>query len=133
MNLIETIHQRWAAAAALNAILPASRLHTGLNPEPSLPRATVNKQSDKPLSYEADGSAVDAVVLRFVVFHQHHAEAAAIVHQIKVAFDRSTFDLAGNDKVQLMQRLNDCEEPMADGTWQMTIDFECTVYLAAGI
>jgi len=133
MNLIEVIHQRWAAATALNVLLPASRLFTGLSPDPSLPRATVNKQSDKPTSYESDGSSIDAVVLRFLVFHDRHAEAAAIVHQIKAAFDRSTFALAGNDVVQLMQRVNDFEEQLADGVWQMTIDFECTVYLAAGV
>jgi hypothetical protein len=133
MNLIEVIHQRWAAATALSALLPVSRLCTGLSPDPGTPRATVNKQSDKPTSYESDDSAIDAVVLRFLVFHDRHAEAAAIIHQIKAAFDRSTFALAGSDVVQLMQRVNDFEEQLADGIWQMTIDFECTVYLAAGV
>ena len=43
------------------------------------------------------------------------------------------FALADADAVQLMQRVNDFEEQLDDGTWQMTIDFECTVYLAAGV
>jgi len=133
MNLVQTIHQRWAAAAALNALLPAARVFTGMSFEPSLPRATIGKQSDTPTSYASDGSAIDTVVIRFLVFHEHYDDAAEIVQQIKVAFDRSSFALAGDDQVQLMQRSNDFEEQLDDGTWQMTIDFQCTVYLASGV
>jgi hypothetical protein len=133
MNLIQVIHERWAAAAALNNLLPAARLCTGISGDAALPRATLNKQSDKPTTYADDGSAIDAVVLRFVVFHARYAEAAEIVHQMKVAFDRSTFALAGGDQVQKMERVNDFETQFDDGAWQMTIDFQCTVYLAAGV
>ena len=40
MNLVQVIHQRWAAAAALDALLPASRVFTGLGPDARLPLAT---------------------------------------------------------------------------------------------
>jgi hypothetical protein len=132
MNLSQVIHERWAAATALNSVLPSTSVHTGLNVHPTLPRASILKQSDKP-TYATDGSATDTVVLRIVVYHDNHAEASDIVHQIKVAFDRSTFALSGSDQVKLMQRSNDFEEQLDDGTWQMTIDFTCTVYLSAGV
>lgn len=133
MNLLQVIHERWAAATALNDLLPASRVHTGVCTSPETPRAAILKTSDKPDAYGTDGSAVDIVGLRIVVYHEHHAEAAAIIHQIKSAFDRKSFTLAGSDQVQMMQRTNDFEEPLDNGHWRMTIDFHCTVYLAAGV
>jgi len=133
MNLIQTIHQRWKNSATLNALLPDSRVFTGMSVDSSMPRAVINKQSDKPTSYASNGSAIDSVVLRFIIFQENYADAAEIVHQIKVAFDRSSFALDGNDRVQSMQRINDFETQLADGSWQMTIDFLCTVYLASGV
>ena len=133
MNLAQVIHQRWAAAAGLNDLLPAARVYTGMSFDPSLPFAAIGKESDRPKSYQNDGSAVDTVGLRIRVFHERHADAAAIVHQIKAAFDRTAFDLAGSDKVLIMQRVNDFEQQRDDGAWQMVVDFNCTVYLAAGV
>ncbi len=133
MNLMQAVHQRWAAATALNAVLPATRVFTGMSCDSSLPRASITKQSDKPTSYASDGSAIDAVAVRIVVFHDHYDAATEIIHQVKATFDRSSFALSGGDQVQLMQRVNDFEEQLDDGTWQMTVDFGCTVYLAAGV
>ena len=132
MNLAQVIHQRWAAADALNALLPASRVYTGVSFDPVLPLAVLAKESDRPDSYQSDGSAIDLVVLRIRVFHAQHDAAAKIIHQIKKAFDRTTFDLTGGDTVLDMQRTNDHEQQRSDGSWEMTIDFKCTVYLASG-
>ena len=132
MNLAQVIHQRWAAAAGLNAILPAARVYTGMSFDSSLPFAVITKESDRP-TYADDGSAVDDVGLRIRVFHERHAAAAEIIHEIKVAMDRTAFDLAGSDKVLNMQRVNDFEQQRDDGTWQMVIDFTCSVYLASGV
>ena len=132
MNLAQVIHQRWAAAVALNALLPAARVYTGASFDPALPLATIAKESDKPDSYQSDGSAIDLVILRIRVFHARHAAAAEIVHEIKMAFDRTAFDLAGGDTVLNMQRVNDYEGQRDDGAWEMVIDFKCAVYLALG-
>jgi hypothetical protein len=132
MNLVQVIHQRWEAATALNALLPVSRVYTGAGYDPVPPLAVIFKQSDKPDSYDVDGSAIDIVVLRIRVLHVHYDAAAAIIHEIKKAFDRTSFALSGSDTVQNMQRINDIEDQRNDGIWEMTIDFECTVYLASG-
>jgi hypothetical protein len=132
MNLAQVIHQRWAAAAALSALLPASRVYTGASFDPALPLAVITKESDRPDSYESDGSAIDLVVLRMRVLHTRHAAAAEIIHEIKKAFDRTSFDLSGGDQVLNIQRVNDYEQQRPNGDWEMIIDFECTVYLALG-
>ncbi len=133
MNLSQVIHQRWAAATALDDLLPAQRVYTGASFDPAPPFATITKQSDRPDSYQSDGSAIDLVVLRIRVFHDRCDSAEEIIHAIKNAFDRTAFDLAGADKVLNMQRLNDYQQQRDDGVWEMIIDFKCTVYLASGV
>jgi hypothetical protein len=133
MNLAQVIHQRWAANSALNNLLPAARVYTGLSFDPAEPFAVISKEKDRPETYHSDGSAIDVVGLRIQVFHDHYDAGAAIMHQIKTAFDRTNFDLAGSDKVLNINRANDSERQTDDGVWQFTIDFDCTVFLAAGV
>ncbi|MEN6556879.1 MAG: DUF3168 domain-containing protein [Thermoguttaceae bacterium] len=133
MNLLTTIHERWAASTALNALLPVARLFTGACGDALPPLASILKRSDQPDSYQSDGSAIDVVVLRMHILHADYVAAAQIIHQIKKTFDRTTFDLDGGDRVQNMQRINDGEQQRDDGVWKMTIDFQCTVYLASGV
>jgi len=132
MNLAQAIHERWAEAAALNALLPVSRVYTGASFDPALPLVVISKQSDKPDSYQSDGSAIDVVVLQMRVLHARYDAAAEIMREIKKAFDRTSFDLADGDTVQNMQRINDYERQRADGAWELIIDFKCTIYLASG-
>jgi hypothetical protein len=133
MNLAQVIHQRWAANTTLNGLLPATRVYTGLSFDPARPFAVVSKESDKPESHHSDGSAIDTVGLRIQVFHDHYDAGAAILNQIKMAFDRTAFDLAGSDKVLNIERGNDSEQQNNDGAWQFILDFKCTVYLASGV
>jgi hypothetical protein len=133
MNLAQVIHQRWAANSALNNLLPAARVYTGLSFDPSEPFAVISKEKDRPETYHSDGSAIDVVGLRIQVFHDHYDAGAAILHQIKTAFDRTNFDLAGSDKVLNIKRANDSERQTDDGVWQFIIDFDCTVFLASGV
>src|SRR3972149_10910601 len=133
MNLAQVIHQRWAAATTLNGLLPASRVDTGLSFDPLRPFAVISKESDRPETYHSDGSAVDTVGLRIQVFHDNYDAGAEIMHQIKVAFDRTAFDLAGSDKVLNIERSNDWERQHNDGAWHFVVAFKCTGSLAAGI
>jgi hypothetical protein len=133
MNLAQVIHQRWAANSALNNLLPAARVYTGLSFDPVEPFAVISKEKDRPETYHSDGSAIDVVGLRIQVFHDHYDAGAAILHQIKTAFDRTNFDLAGSDKVLNINRANDSERQTDDGVWQFIIDFDCTVFLASGV
>jgi len=131
MNLAEVIHQRWAAASGLNGLLPATSVYTGLSIDPQMPYAVISKRSNRPTARHNDGSGVDAVGVRIEVFHDDRDAAAAIIEQLKAAFDRTDFALSGSDKVINMQRLDDSERQNDDGVWQMTIDFHCAVYLGA--
>jgi hypothetical protein len=133
MNLAQVIHQRWAAAEALNDLLPAARVYTGLSVDLTMPFAVISKQSDRPVSRCNDGSAVDTIGVRIQVFHDDYDSAAATVQQVKAVFDQSSFALAGGDRVITMQRADDSEQQEEDGVWRMVIDFNCTVYLADGV
>ncbi len=131
MNLVQAIHARWAAAAALEAVLPASRLYTGVCPDAALPWATVGKESQRPVACHNDGSAAVAVGVKIEVFCGEHDAGAAVVEQVIAAFDRCDFALAGSDRVVDMRRVNDFEWQSDDGVWQFTCEFQCVVFLAA--
>jgi len=133
MNLAQVIHQRWAAAAALNGLLPASRVHTGMSAGGPLPFAVLSKENDRPVERFGDGSAIDTVGVRIQVFCEDADAGEAVMHQIKTAFDCTNFDLAASDKVIDMKRTNDFARQLDDGTWQFVIDFDCTVQLATGV
>jgi len=133
MNLAQAIHQRWAAAAALSELLPAARVHTGLSVGPTTPYAVISRPDQSPVSLHHDGSGIDAVTLRIQVYHDQYDAAAAIVQEIKAAFDRTSFELAGADRVLFMRRTADSEHQGEDGLWRLLVDFRCTVYLASGI
>jgi len=133
MNLAQVIHQRWAAASALNDLLPASRVHTGISTGGPLPFAVLSKENDRPVERFGDGSAIDTVGVRIQVFCEDADAGAAVMHQIKTAFDCTSFDLAASDKVIDMKRTNDFARPLDDGTWQFVVDFDCTVQLATGV
>ncbi|MBN2581412.1 MAG: DUF3168 domain-containing protein [Pirellulales bacterium] len=133
MNLLQVLHQRWSADAALSNLLPASRVFTGLSPDRSLPYAVFSKASQRPLSLLGDGSAVDRVGVRIRLFHDRYDDGAEIAQQVKAAFDRIAFDLADDKKVLNMQRTDESEEQHDDGAWEFTVHFDCTVSLPAGV
>lgn len=133
MNLAQVLHQRWAAAEALNALLPVSRVFTGMSTDPVAPFAVISKRSGRPLASFSDGSGIDVVGVRIQVFHERYDSAAAIVEQVKTTFDRTAFPLAGSDRVLHVERTNEFEGQEKNGTWRMVIDLQCTVELAAGV
>jgi hypothetical protein len=133
MNLAQVLHQRWAAAAGLSALLPAGRVFTGASPDGHRPFAIIGKRSHRPQSRFNDGSSFDAVVVRIEILDDEYDRAAAILAEVKAAFDRAAFDLAGAQRVLVMQRIDDFETQADDGTWRMTIDFECQVLVGGGI
>ncbi len=132
MNLLQAIHSRWAAAEDLNSLLPAARVFTGASFDAALPWASILKRSDRPESYETDGSAIDLVVLRVRVYHAQHEAASEIIGEVKKTFNRASFELDGGDIVLDIHRVNDFERQRDDGAWEMTLDLEFRVYLATG-
>ena len=114
-------------------MLPAARVYTGLSVDPATPYAVISKQRQSPQTIHNDGSGIDTVVVRMQVFDDRLDRAAAILEQVKVAFDRTAFELSGSDKVLYMQRADESERQQDDGLWRLVVDFHCTVYLASGV
>jgi len=132
MNLSQVIHQRWAAAAELNGLLPAARLSTGLNVDPTTPYAVISKEGQTPRSLHHDGTGIDEVKVRIQVYHDQYDQAEAILEQIDRTFHRTSFELSGSDRVLFMQRVGDFENQNDDGLWRFVVDFRVSVYLASG-
>ena len=132
MNLAKYLHQLWAEAAELNALLPAAKVFTGMSSDPARPYAVIAKESAKPFSRHNDGSALDKVLMRIQVYHGGYDAGLAVVNEIKSAFKRAAFDLDGGCKVLAMRRIGESEKQLDAEEWQFTVDFQCTVYLRQG-
>jgi hypothetical protein len=133
MNVGKLIHERWAAAAALNALLPVSRVVTGtyFAEEPSLDDgyATITRPGDAPLAWFADGSRLDRVPVRITVYvsRDKHDEGEAIADAVKMAFDGAACSLSTDDMV--LRMMLSAYQPLDDddGNWYFILDFDCTV------
>lgn len=133
MSLEQTIHQRWAADAALGALLPAERVTTGRATCSKRPYATIVRTASRPALRTNAGDAVDEVTLRIDIWHDRHHAGQAILQQVKAAFDRSDFALPGGQRVIQMRRTSDVAVQHDDGLWQFTIEFLVQVYLPRGV
>ena len=132
MNLEQTMHQRWAAASGLNALLSATRLRTGLARNAAVPYATLTPRSSRTIVRTNAGDALEQVALAIHVWHDDFDAGQAIADLVDATFDQSEFDLAGQDRVIQMRRTARAATQHADGVWQWTIEFELDVYLGSG-
>jgi len=132
VNLEQVIHQRWAAAQALNALLPAENVKTGRSAGDPVPYATITRLENRTVFRTNAGDALDEVTLRVNVWHDDYDAGRAIAEQVKAALDRSDFALSGSDRVVQMRRTNDSASQHDDGAWQFTVEFLIEVYLSSG-
>ena len=133
MNLARYTHERWAATAELNELLPEEKVFTGMSGEPAPPYAVISQEGRKPFSRHSDGSAIDKMLLRIQVFHGQYDAGLAIVREINVAFEGGSFDLDDGCKVFGMLRIDQREKQLAADLWQFIVDFEITAYAPEGV
>lgn len=134
MNLAQVLQARWAATPALESLFPARQVITGsyFAVDPGSRFATITLPGGKVESYANDGSAVDVVLVRIALCHDDYQQGRAAVEAVLAAFDRSAFDLAGADKVVVMQKTappQEAQDPNS-GRWTWNLDFQCRVSLA---
>lgn len=148
MNLNEVIHTRWAADATLNGLLASTKFQTGIHfasddedppREPEFPYATLTRPGDTPEGWANDGSGLLDALVRITVYHDapNYDEGLAIADAVKSCFNRTDFSLSGSDEVLNMQlagyqEIQDTDEANY-GAWFFVLDFNCQVYLAAGV
>lgn len=133
MNLLQVIHERWAADGTLNGLLDSANVYTGNAPDAALPFCVVERGSQEPEWQSNCQTAADRVGIRFQLFHENRDDGYAIAEGIKAFFNRSNFSLSGSDVVQTMERAGDFEIQDPDGVWRFVIDFQCLIYLSAGV
>jgi hypothetical protein len=132
MKLEQAIHERWAAAGALSALLPAEKLSTGFSRASGTPYAVLIRSSGRNLFCTNAGDALDEITLAIHVWHDDHDAGRAILEQIQATFDRSAFDLSDGPRVVQMRRAAEAAAQHEGGAWQFTIEFLVQVYLPSG-
>ena len=132
MNLEQAIHQRWASSGRLSSLLPVERVRTGLVRGAGIPYATLARKPGRTVFRTNAGDALDEIPLVIQLWHDRFDAGQAIAEEIKAAFDRGQFVLAGGDRVTDMRRSSESVVQHSDGTWQWAIEFSVQVYLTAG-
>ena len=132
MNLEQAIHQRWAATEELASLVPAENVSTGRRFHAALPYATIRRKAGRTVLRTNAQAALDEVVLEISVWHENHDAGRAAAEAVRAAFDRSSFTLAGGNRVMQMRRTADSTAQTQDGTWRMTIEFLVQVHLSSG-
>jgi hypothetical protein len=132
MELEAAIHQRWAATPALESLLSAQRVRTGLVHAEGRPYATLERKSSRTAFRTNAGDALDEVTLAIHVWHDSHDAGRAIVQAILAAFDRSDFDFDGGDRVVQMRRTADSAKQHDNNAGQFSLEFSLSVHLCSG-
>jgi len=132
MNLEQAIHQRWAAAGTLSALLPAEKLRTGLARGLGLPYAVLTRKAGRNVFRSSGGQALDEVILAVHVWHEEYDAGRAIVREIKAAFDNGDFSLPDGPRAVAMRWTGEAA-PHYDGkAWRFELEFLVQVDLPSG-
>ena len=133
MEIEAAIHRRWAATPALDALLSADRLRTGLVHGDDRPYATLERKSSRTAFRTNAGDALDEVTLAIHVWHDSFDAGQAIVEAILAAFDNSSFDCGAGDRVVQIRRTAQSAKQQANNAWQFILEFSASVHLCSGV
>ena len=128
MSLEQAIHRRWAADAALAALLPPERFTTGRASAGLLPYATLARRSNRAAWRTAAGDRLDETEVAIHVWHEDYDAGRAIAGRVEALFDRAAFDMEGGARVVQMRRLDDDAAQGPDGVWRFTLVFLAQVH-----
>ncbi len=132
MSLEQAVHQRWAAASALVALLPAENVSTGLAAGRTLPYATIARKLGRATLRTNAGATLEEVTLRINVWHDDHDAGREIVEEVEAAFDGADFALSSGERVIQMRRTDEQGSQRDDGIWLFRLEFLVHVYLPTG-
>jgi hypothetical protein len=127
MSLEAAFHQRWAATAALEGLLPAGRLKTGLV-RGGNPSASLACTSCRTVLRTSAGDRVDEVGLEVRVRHDDYDAGRAIADQVTAAFDNSRFAVSAAEHVIHARRTGASARPQAGGGWEFLVEFLVQVH-----
>jgi hypothetical protein len=133
MELEAAIHDRWALTPALESLLPAERVRTGLVHGEGRPYATIERKSSRTAFRTNAGDSLDEITLAIHVWHDSYDAGQAIVQAILAALDRSDFDFGAGDRVVQMRRTAESAKQHDNNVWQFSLEFSVSVHLCSGV
>lgn len=126
MSLEQAIHARYAADAALTALVPAARFLTGPALDgAALPFITLERTGWK-LAARTSTSTVEEVAVRFTILGDDLEVVKSVVAALDARFDGAAFTAAGI-VVTRMRKRDHREQRAADGVWEAEEEFAALV------
>ena len=127
MSLEQEIHSQWAGDAALLALVPASRVFTGVAAGTvSLPYVVLNEHRSRPHVQVSGGTTVDRTDVAFQIYTDDLDEGKQVAVAVADQFDRSSFALSSGT-VLSMRETESTEHIHDDGVWQVTSKYSAII------
>ncbi len=127
MTLEQAFHQRWAASAELNGLLPADRFFTGRSFGTPLPHAILARRSTRAIG-RSNGGAIEETTLPIHLWHRDYDAGRTIACQIEAVFDRCRLEATDEELVTSVRRGRRTDRQHEDGLWQFTLRFIVQVF-----
>ncbi len=131
MSLEQAIHQRWAANAALSALLPPERLTTGRSGGGDKPYATLLAAERRNALATNAGNAIREVEIELCLWHDGFDAGEEIVEYVQAVFNMATFELPDGSATVRMREASMTASQEADGVWCWKMKFTaklCAVF-----
>ena len=132
MSLEQAIHQRWAAAPELAALLPAARVSTGTTMrDTARPYGILQRVGTAKQLHTSSGTQLEDVRVQLVVWTDDLDSGKQILGAVDAAFHRSSF-ATPTGMVRHMRRIDLTEQVQPDMCWKLAADFLALVEINAG-
>ena len=124
MSIEQAIHLRWQNDAPIAALVPVSRVLTGMAVgSPALPYVVLSRRATEPVDYTSSGTRITRVAMRLDVIDDDLDSVKAIGDEILRLFDRADFALTVGSVLNM--QLRDLREEMHDdAAWRLSVDFD---------
>lgn len=124
LGLEQAIHERWAATAALTALVPASRVFTGAAVDsPAVPYVVWTRVATAPVARTSSGRSVDRTRMRCEIRAEQLASAKQVAQALHDAFQRTAFAMPSG--VCLTMQVAAHEEQLSQrGWWLVATEYE---------
>jgi hypothetical protein len=123
MSIEQAIHERWATAAELVALLPAAHLITGtVHNSLAMPYAVLTQTESQRVRRTSSGTVISRTALRLSIWAGNLDSGKAIADLADQLLDRTSFDLA-EGRVLNLERVHGVEQSQVDGAWLLALDY----------
>jgi len=124
LGLEEAIQERWAAAGALTALVPAARVFTGAAvDQPAVPYVVWTRRASAPVARTSSGRNIDRTRMRCEIRAEQLTLAKQIAQAVHDAYNRVSFALTAGECLTMQVAAHE-EALTHEGWWVVATEYD---------